>query len=103
VPSDTPTERAAAMQAALDDCNRVGLARACWLTEWGFSNNATQCPIDDRRRAALIHEVRQTLSQAARAGQLEAAFYFEWSGTTPRSVWRCGELTEAGRAALQPE
>jgi hypothetical protein len=103
VVTDTPAGRARALESALKDCRQGGTAHACWLTEWGFSNNVTTCPQDDRARAALVQETRQNLRRAARAGELEAAFYFEWAGKTPRSIWRCGGLTEAGAAAIGPE
>jgi hypothetical protein len=101
--SDTPGRRAGALEDALKDCRVGGTAHACWLTEWGFSNNAAACPVDDQARTALVRETRQNLLRAARAGEVEAVFYFEWNGKTPRSIWRCGGLTEAGVAAIQPD
>jgi hypothetical protein len=103
VPSDSPAKREEALAAALQDCGKGQTQHACWMTEWGVSNNAKSCPLDDGRRAELVRETRQSLRRAAEAGKLAAAFYFEWSGTTARSIWRCGGLTEAGVAAIQPD
>jgi hypothetical protein len=98
----TPAERREALDAALRECSEGQTRQSCWMTEWGISNTSTTCPSDDKRRAALVRETQFNLEAAAIQGKVAASFYFEWSGKSPRSVWRCGGLTEAGAAAVQP-
>ncbi|KAB7783834.1 hypothetical protein [Methylorubrum populi] len=101
-PETAPPERLAIVYAAVDEC-RVGSqnARPCWVTEWGVNNFSTTCPVDDKARAQVVHDVRKALDRSAASGKLSAAIYFEWAGPTPRSIWRCGALTPAGVAALR--
>ncbi|MFZ6763444.1 hypothetical protein [Pseudoroseomonas sp. WGS1072] len=101
-PGATPVERREALDAALKECGLGRTARSCWMTEWGISNAARACPLNDDARADLVRETRRNLAEHARRGSLEAAFYFEWDGRTARSIWRCGGLTEAGRLAIAP-
>jgi hypothetical protein len=96
-------ERRDALDAALRECEEGKIQQACWVTEWGISNTAKTCPAEDSQRAALVRETQQNLEAAARQNRLSASFYFEWSGKSPRSIWRCGGLTEAGQAAIQPD
>jgi hypothetical protein len=103
VVSSTPVERRKILDVVLQECRAGGTQQPCWITEWGFSNTGQNCPLDDSARAALILETRENLRDAARQGSLAASFYFEWSGKSPRGIWRCGGLTEAGRAAIQPD
>jgi hypothetical protein len=103
VVSSTPAERRRVLDVVLQECRAGGTQQPCWITEWGFSNAARTCPLDDSSRAALIRETRENLRNAARQGSLAASFYFEWSGKSPRGIWRCGGLTEAGVAAIQPD
>jgi hypothetical protein len=98
----SPAERRDALDAALRECSEGKAQQGCWVTEWGISNTAKACPVDDGRRAGLIRETQRNLEAAARQDRLSASFYFEWSGKSPRGVWRCGGLTEAGQAAIRP-
>ena len=99
-PSMTPRERAGILDDILDACAQSGAKGGCWMTEWGINNTEPGCPVDDSLRVALVKETRRSFAQAAAEGLLAADFYFEWKGSTPRSVWRCGTLMPGGRAAL---
>ncbi|WP_198366489.1 hypothetical protein [Roseomonas sp. KE0001] len=100
--SATPEDRRRHLQAALAECGIPNARQACWITEWGISNSSQACPSDDNARARLVRETRAALREAADHGELAASYYFEWSGRSARSIWRCGGLTEAGRLAIAP-
>lgn len=100
--SAAPEDRRRALQAALAECGIARARQACWLTEWGISNPSQACPSEDDARARLVRETRAALREATDRNELAASFYFEWSGKSTRSIWRCGGLTEAGRLAIAP-
>lgn len=75
--------------------------KPCWITEWGFANTQKTCPADDSRRERLVKTTRQRFAELMRAGRIAAAYYFDWDATT-YGIWRCGELSPAGRAAVAP-
>lgn len=99
-PSELPEERQKALDTALSDCVVDSTTEGCWLTEWGFNNFSRSCPDDDAVRRKLVEETRWAIDQAAAKGRLASAFYFEWEGKSPRSVWRCGRLSPAGQIAV---
>src|SRR5262249_15366734 len=39
------------------ECGRAFGGMPCWLTEWGFPAEATECPADDASRTALIRKI----------------------------------------------
>jgi hypothetical protein len=79
--------------------------KPCWLTEWGIPNGQS-CPIDDANRAQVIEAERDAFKPFVQQGRLAAIIYYTWSGTPtkvdPMGVFRCGRLTDAGKAALRP-
>jgi hypothetical protein len=79
--------------------------KPCWLTEWGIPNGQS-CPINDANRANVIEAERDAFKPFVQQGQLAAIIYYTWSGTPtkvdPMGIYRCGALTEAGKAALSP-
>ena len=80
--------------------------KPCWLTEWGFSNSSQTCPIDDSTRLKVIKVQRSAFQQFVRQGRLAAIIYYTWTGPAtkldPMAIFRCGALTDAGKAALSP-
>lgn len=95
-------QRAKHVSDALSICRtRPEVGKPCWITEWGFANTTKTCPADDSRRERLVKATRERFAELMRAGRIAAAFYFDWDATT-YGVWRCGELSPAGRAALTP-
>lgn len=80
-------------------------AKPCWLTEWGIPNRQS-CPIDDTKRIQVIEAERGAFKPFFEKGLLVSAIYYVWSGYAdkedPMAVFRCGALTEAGKAALRP-
>jgi hypothetical protein len=89
------------------ECALAG-GKPCWITEWGFNNEAVSCPVNDDARTALVRETMQIFRNLAAAGRVSATIYFSWDSdpwakqTGSGTVYRCGGLTEAGRAALTP-
>lgn len=100
-PPMPPRERAVLLDRILDACSQSEASGGCWMTEWGVNNTDSGCPVNDNSRVALVDETRRAFAEAARKGRLAADFYFEWSGSSPRSIWRCGSLMEGGKAALE--
>jgi hypothetical protein len=94
----------------LAECRPAGSpdGKPCWITEWGFPNTDLTCPIDDTKRTELVEEMRADFARAASEGRLVGASLFSWDSDpwSPHvdadSVYRCGELTPSGRAALLP-
>ncbi|TYC52368.1 glycoside hydrolase [Rhodobacterales bacterium] len=80
-------------------CGSEGEGKPCWVTEWGIANLDETCPVDDRGRKALIQAAQAGFDTIARAGQLQAAFYYDWDSHDRYSVWRCGGLSPAGALA----
>lgn len=98
----SPSARQQHVDQALSICRtRPEEGKPCWITEWGYANTAKTCPADDRRRERLVKATRERFSELMRAGRIAAAFYFDWDATT-YGIWRCGELSPAGRAAVTP-
>ncbi len=105
-PSESQATRAAKLQAdTFAACVPGG--KPCWLTEWGFTDKSTSCPLDDTTRAGIISTMRAILAPLAASGQLQAAIYYSWSGhfgtqNSPEAIYRCGALTQSGVRALAP-
>jgi hypothetical protein len=105
---NTPAARAKAIaEQDVTECGAAG-GKPCWITEWGFNNMAVSCPVNDGPRTALIEETMRTFRELEKAGRVSAVIYFSWAGDPwskeagGSTVYRCGGLTEAGRAALKP-
>jgi hypothetical protein len=54
-------------------------SKPCWLTEWGVSNSAKACPLDDSKRSQAIKAERGAHSQFVRQGKLAALIYYAWT------------------------
>lgn len=93
---------------ATQDVSECGLGggKPCWVTEWGFDNSDVSCPLDDSARTVLVKEAMSTFNNLSLAHRVSAVIYFSWDSdpwekqVSPGSVYRCGALTDAGRAAL---
>jgi hypothetical protein len=83
--------------------------KPCWITEWGFPNTDTSCPPKEAGRTQLIEELRGDFAAADAEHRLAGIDYFSWDSDPwskkidADSVYRCGALTESGRAAIAPE
>lgn len=76
-----------------------------WVTEWGFNNNDTSCPLDDGIRMKLVGTMRNALQHFVDQGRLAASIYYSWGGhpgETGSTIFRCGALTDAGKLAVKP-
>jgi len=81
--------------------------KPCWLTEWGFDNRTTSCPIDESVRLRQLQAQRTAFEHFVQQGRLAASFYYSWNGLPGEkdnsgAIFRCGALTEAGKLALAP-
>ncbi|MGB7193363.1 MAG: hypothetical protein WBD81_07890 [Collimonas pratensis] len=77
--------------------------KPCWITEWGFANASKVCPSDEHARSLLVQEMMGDFGQLIRERRLTALIYYSWIGDPPFDIYRCGVLTESGRAAIEPE
>jgi hypothetical protein len=82
--------------------------KPCWITEWGFANPVSSCPLNDTDRVWRVSELRQMFAQAATEGKLTGMMYFQWNSDPgakkpdPKGIYRCGSLTQSGRIAIAP-
>jgi hypothetical protein len=104
----TAAARAEAIAAQdVTECGTAG-AKPCWITEWGFDNKELSCPVNDQARTALVRETMQIFRRLAAAGRVSAVIFFAWDSDpwskqmSPGVAYRCGGLSEGGRAALTP-
>ena len=94
-------EREKAFDALISLCDPEG-GHACWLTEWGVAEPGRACEIDNEASRSVIVEMNKMIASRAAQGKIAAAYYFDWDGATePYAIWRCGHLTESGKAVLQ--
>jgi hypothetical protein len=92
------------------ECRAPGASdgKPCWITEWGFPNSSLTCPINDQNRALLVKEMRENFAAVVAQKRLVGFTYFSWDSdpwsksVAADSVFRCGELTEAGKLAVAP-
>jgi hypothetical protein len=98
------------VQVLMDALNKDAFAmctsrKPCWLTEWGFDNRSTSCPVDETTRMKLIETMRGALKQLAAQARLAGSLYYSWAGHPGElgsTIFRCGALTDAGKLALSP-
>jgi hypothetical protein len=83
-------------------CQPADLGKPCWVTEWGIANTARSCPVDDRWRESMIHAMRVVFGDLMEEKRLTAAFYYDWDTEPSYSLWRCGKLSPAAAAAIEP-
>jgi hypothetical protein len=109
--ADSPGDKAAAIhrlrrmqQQDLSECHPVGSSsgKPCWITEWGFTNPTRSCPSDEKARSLLIREMMGDFRQLAHERVLTGLIYYTWTGDPVWDVFRCGDLTESGKFAIQP-
>ena len=93
--------RLARINDALRLCLTPADGKPCWVTEWGIANPSKACPLDDRDRTQTMAEIRTLLERRMATRSISAAFYFDWDKSETYSVWRCGELSEAGKLAVK--
>lgn len=85
--------------------SRCTSAKPCWLTEWAFPNRDLSCPIDDETRVKLFQTEREAFQSFVKQGRLAAIIYYNWTalpGYESQAIFRCGALTDAGKAAIAP-
>jgi intracellular sulfur oxidation DsrE/DsrF family protein len=109
-PSAAAQRTAHFMNVAMAECRPRGAGdgKPCWITEWGFPNSSATCPIHDESRALLVKEMRANFATVVAQKRLAGFTYFSWDSdpwsksVAADSVFRCGELTEAGKLAVAP-
>uniref|UniRef100_A0A372IRF5 Glycoside hydrolase family 5 domain-containing protein n=1 Tax=Paracidobacterium acidisoli TaxID=2303751 RepID=A0A372IRF5_9BACT len=79
----------------------AGNTKPYYLTEWGFSSKAATSA-QDQDRARSVAEMRAYLLRLYRQGRLGGIFWYVWNEPDPDSIYRGGNLMEAGRQAIAP-
>jgi hypothetical protein len=104
-PAAAAGRRSRLAKYVLSECRPAGSpgGKPCWVTEWGFKNNDTSCPVHETDQVTLIEEMRNDFSQYAEQGSLAGLLYYAWVDTAENfGVFRCGALTQSGRLAVAP-
>lgn len=97
----SPADSGPILAAELEPCGTRSAARKpCWITEFGSGLQPGSCPSDDSRRARQIDVFFSEVSRAD-AHAVAGAFYYDWDQGRPWAVFRCGEVTEAGRTLVR--
>lgn len=89
----------------LAECRPDGSAggKPCWITEWGFANHDTSCPLHETNQIALVKEMRSNVRPYIADRRVLGLFYYAWLDSREGfAVYRCDHLTETGRLALAP-
>ena len=83
-------------------------SKPCWLTEWGVPDGSVEvpdrCPIDETKRVKVVEELRGAFQHFIREKRLAAIVFYDWADKPGNkgAIFRCGELTAAGKLALKP-
>jgi|GEM_PF-364791 len=97
-----PTEAEGGVRArvarSLATCAADG--KRCWITEWGVLVPRSECPVDDSVRSSHVRTVARTLAARGNHERIASTFFFQWRDESEFALWRCGGLTEAGRAVI---
>src|SRR3984893_4056573 len=104
-PAAAAGRRSRLAKYVLAECRSAGSSdgKPCWVTEWGFKNHDTSCPVHEADQVTLIEEMRNGFSQYAEQGSLAGLLYYAWIDTAENfGVFRCGALTQSGRLAVAP-
>ena len=102
---DSPGDKASAVHRwrnLQDDLAECPSKKRYWVTEWGFRNDSDSCPPEETKNVLLVREMMGNFRKLAQEGRLAGIMYYTWTGDPPNNVFRCGELTEPGKLALQP-
>lgn len=78
-----------------------GNTKPYWMTEWGFPSAATTS-VQDQDRARSVAEMRAYFLGLFRQGRLGGLFWYVWNEPDRDSIYRGGELMEAGQQAIGP-
>jgi hypothetical protein len=99
VVNQTMSQRARDFEDLLRPCAAGGRGHSCWLTEWGVRQPNLACPSDESKRVPLIREALEWIAANVRQKRIAGSYYYDWDDKPIEfAVWRCGGLTEAGKA-----
>jgi hypothetical protein len=92
----------ASRNAELDkDVFPPGNRKPYWVTEWGFPSVATSSA-DDQARAQSVAAMRDYFGGLFRQGRLGGLFWYVWNEPDRDSIYRGGDIMDAGRRAVAP-
>lgn len=92
-------------QYDLSECQPGGRlnGKPCWITEWGFTNHDSSCPVHEANQVALVQEMRADFQPYVARGSVVGLLYYAWPDSNDNyTVYRCDSLTNTGKLALSP-
>jgi hypothetical protein len=78
-----------------------GNAKPYWITEWGFPSTAATSD-EDKERTRSVVEMRTYFHHLDKEGRLGGVFWYVWNEPDRCSIYRGGQIMEAGRRAVAP-
>ncbi|MGN6776046.1 hypothetical protein [Rhizobium sp.] len=78
-----------------------GNSKPYWMTEWGFQSGASSSP-QDKDRARSVEEMRAYFQSLVGSGRLAGLFWYVWNEPDHDSIYRNGEIMQAGKEAVAP-
>lgn len=103
-PLAKPGDKVAGAQRSAELDKKVfppGNAKPYWVTEWGFPSVATSSA-QDQARAQSVSEMRDYFLGLFQKGRLGGLFWYVWNEPDRNSIYRGGNIMEAGRRAVAP-
>lgn len=78
-----------------------GNAKPYWVTEWGFPSPAATSE-EDKERTRSVIEMRTYFHHLDKERRLGGLFWYVWNESDRCSIYRAGQIMEAGRRAVAP-
>jgi hypothetical protein len=92
------SEIARQMNAIYTECRSVG-TKPCWVTEWGFSDQAARCEAS-ARQDAFVQYADDVFRQQGEQQRGMTAVYYSWDTADKHAVFACGRVASPVIARL---
>jgi len=105
VPAAAKGRRDRLAKYVLAECRPEGSkgGKPGWITEWGFANHDTACPVHETEQVILVKEMRADFRPYIQEKRVLALFYYAWIDDSEGfGVYRCNGLTQTGSLAIAP-
>jgi hypothetical protein len=84
--------------AIFNECRSVK-SKPCWVTEWGFSDQAAPCQQSPKQDAYVEDAASVLRQESSQQGGMVAAYY-SWDTTDKHAVYACGHVASPVIAKL---
>jgi hypothetical protein len=92
------SEIARQIGAVYNECRSVK-SKPCWVTEWGFSDQAAPCQQSAKQDAYIEDAAAVFRQEASQQGGLDAVYY-SWDTKDKHAVYACGHVASPAIAKL---